>query len=466
MFKKVLIANRGEIAVRIERTCRELGIRTVALYEPDDQGSLHVRLADECVLLDRKGGFVDQELILHLARAKGVDAIHPGYGFLAEEADFIGACTAAGITFIGPPAAVVGRVRNRIAVLERAHAAGFPTTQHSQVSFGESELNALSVEAERLGYPLVIKSCRGGRGRGERLVQTPGELARAVHRAQAEAQTVYGDRSVYLEKAIRPAHQIGVQVLADRQGALVHLGAREGSLIQGNQKIIEESPAPCLTPGQRGRLWQTALDLARLFGYENVGTVEFIVDEAGEFYFSEIKPRVGMAGPLTELVARVDLIREQIRIAAGEPLAVSQSEIALQGHAMECHIRAEDPARNFMPSPGRLRRVRLPGGPEVRVDTFAYSGCDVPSQYDPLIAKLVVWDRARGLCFQKMRRALDEFKLVGTATNIPLLQRTLRDPDFIRGKYTTELLSRPFERCAAAGDTSTDRTVCDPVQGH
>jgi acetyl-CoA carboxylase, biotin carboxylase subunit len=444
MFKKILIANRGEIAARIERTCREMGIQTVALYEKADEGSLHVRLADECVLLGEKGGFVDPDLIVRLAQEKGVDAIHPGYGFWAEEADFIGKCETAGITFIGPPAEVVRPVRNKIAALEYAHRAGFPTTEHSQVTFGETEFDALRVEAERLGYPLIIKSCRGGRGRGERLVRTAGELERAVHRAQTEAYAVYADRSVYLEKAIQPAHQISVQILADGYGNLVHLGEREGSLIQGNQKIVEETPAPSLTPVQRERLWQMALDLARLFKYQNVGSVEFLVDQAGNLYFTEIKARISTASPLTELVSRVDLVREQIRIAAGEPFTLTSWDAARQGWAMECHIRAEDPSTNFMPSPGRLRRVRLPGGPEVRVDTFAYSGCDVPPQYDPLIAKLVVWGRNRALALEKMQRALDEINLFGTATNIALLQRIVRNPDFAAGNYTTQFLARLF----------------------
>ncbi len=463
MFNKILIANRGEIAVRIERTCRELGIQTVALYEAADRGSLHVRLADECVLLRRPADFMDRELIVRVAREKGAQAIHPGYGFLAEEADFIRACEGAGITFIGPPAEVVEPLRDKISALERVRAAGLPTVEHSSVSFDESEMEGLRAEAARLGFPLIVKSCRGGRGRGERLVNSPELLEQAVHRAQVEARAVYGDRSVYLEKAIHPAHQLAVQVLADGKGGLIHLGEREGSLIQGNQKIIEESPAPCLSPEQRASLQQAALDIARLFNYQNLGTVEFLVDRDGRFYFTEIKARIQMEHPLTEVISRLDLVREQIRIAAGEPLGFEQQDISLQGWGMECHIRAEDPGRDLMPSPGRLRRVRLPGGPDVRVDTFAYSGCDVPPDYDPLIAKLITWGPDRAACLEKMQRALDEFKLVGTATNIPLLQRVIHDPDVERGEYTTDFMSRPFTDRAEPPERLRDLAVIAAV---
>ncbi|HEX6383741.1 MAG TPA: biotin carboxylase N-terminal domain-containing protein [Anaerolineae bacterium] len=444
MFEKVLIANRGEIAVRIIQTCREMGIGTIALYEAPDQNSLHVRLADECVLLEAPGGFLNQQAILDIAREKGADAIHPGYGFLAERPDFVQACQAAGITFIGPPASAMTLVNNKIETLRRARAAGFATVEHTSARFGAGELAALRQAADDLGYPLVVKSCRGGRGRAERLVRAPDQLDQAVRRAQAEAHAVFGDRHLYLEKAIIPAHQVGVQVLGDQHGHLIHLGEREGSLLVSNRKVIEESPAPCLSPTLGQLLCQTAVELARLFNYQNAGTVEFLVDESGRFYFCEIKARLQVEHPLTEARARVDLVREQIRIAASESIDLQQDEIQLNGWSMLCRINAEDPRHHFLPSPGRLRRVRLPIGPEVRLDTYIYSGCDVPAAYDPLIAKLTVWDRDRALCRQRIQRALEDLVLIGTATNLPLLQRVLGEPDFVGGAYSTEFLAHPF----------------------
>jgi acetyl/propionyl-CoA carboxylase alpha subunit len=306
----------------------------------------------------------------------------------------------------------------------------------------------LLAEANRLGHPLVVKSCSGGRGPGERLVQTAERLAEAVRRAQAEAQAVYGARRVYLEKAILPAHQIGVQVLGDQHGRLIHLGEREGSLQYGNRKVIEESPAPCLSQSQRERLWQTALDLARLFNYQGLGTVEFLVDEAGRFYFTEIKARIQVEHPLTEMISRVDLVREQIRLAAGEPLGLEQRDVSLSGWAMLCRIRAEDPWRRFLPSPGRLQRVRLPAGPEIRLDTYVYGGCNIPAEYDSLIAKLTVWAPDRAMCVERMRRALEDLKVVGVPTNLPLLQQVLQAPEFAQQSYSTDFLDHSF----VAGD--------------
>jgi acetyl/propionyl-CoA carboxylase alpha subunit len=441
MFHKVLVANRGEIAVRILRTCREMGLHTVALYEPPDRGSLHVRLADEAIRLPSPGGFRDGAAIVHLAHAHGADAIHPGYGFLAEEPAFIRACAAAGLAFIGPPADVVQRLRDKPAALARAAAHGFPTLPHSACGFGPQDTQAALAAAERLGFPLVVKSCRGGRGRGERLVPAPASLPAALRWAQSEALTVYDDQSMYFEQAVIPAHQIGVQVLGDRHGRLIHLGEREGSLIAGNQKILEETPAPSLTPELRQRLCDMALALARLFECQNAVTVEFLVDSTGQVYFTEIKARLQMEHPLPEMVSRLDLVREQIRLAAGEPLSLEQSAVTLSGCAMQCRVSAEDPSQGFRPAPGILQRLRLPAGPGVRVDTFAYSGCAIPDAYDPLIAKLIVWGHDRPACAERLARALEEFSLVGTPSNLPLLQQLVDDPGFRRGCYDTETLS-------------------------
>lgn len=437
MFKKILIANRGEIAVRILRACRELGIPSVALFQLPDQDSLHVRLADESVRLNSPLGFMDRDAIVEIARERGADAVHPGYGYLAEEADFIRACTAAGLAFIGPPAQVVQTVRDKIGALERARAAGVNTVAHSPRPYGLGELEPLRAAADVIGYPVILKSCRGGRGRGERLVPAPQLLDESVRRAQTEAQAVYGDRALYLERAIPDAHQVAVQIVADRHGNLVHLGDREGSLRLGNQKILEESPAPCLTEAQRQEVVQVALQLARLFSFENAGTVEFLVDGDGRFYFTEIKARISLEHPLTEMLSRVDLVQEQLRVAAGLPLSVRQEDVSLRGWAMQCRVRAEDPSRNLMPTPGRLRRVRLPSGPEVRVDTYVYSGYDVPPEYDPLLAKLVVWGPDREACLARMQRALREYRLIGIPTNLPLLERLMAQPEIEQGRYHT-----------------------------
>ena len=438
MFKKILIANRGEIGVRIVRTCRELGISTVALYTVEDRTSLHVRLADEGVQLNSPADFMDPEIILGIAQQRGVDAIHPGYGFLAEEADFIRACDAAGIIFIGPPADLVEPLRDKIAAQKKVRAAGFPTLDHSQESFGADDYEALAAAASELGYPLIIKSCSGGRGRGERLAYGPEQLPEVVRQAQVIGKAVYGSRQVYLEKAVLPAYQVGVQIMADKHGNLVHMGEREGSILQKGQKIIEEAPATCLNGVQREQLWQTALDIARLFNYENVGTVEFIVDKHGNFYFSEIKARIQVEHPLTEMLTRLDLVREQIRIAAGEELPLAQEDVWLGGAAMMCRIRASDPWRDYLPSPGTLKRVRLPGGPEVRVDTYIYCRCEVPPAYDPLIAKLTVWGKSREMCRQRLERALQDFSVIGAPTNLALLQHIVQNPKFVEGVYSTQ----------------------------
>jgi acetyl/propionyl-CoA carboxylase alpha subunit len=458
MFKKILIANRGEIAVRIVRTCREMGILTVALYDDTDRTSLHVRLADECVPLPA-GGYMNSEGILSLAAERGVDAIHPGYGYLAEDSDFIAACTAAGFVFIGPPAETVALLGDKIGTLTLARAAGLKTPKHSPQSFGEDELEALGAAAAEIGYPVVIKSCSGGRGRGERLVTHPDRLPEAVRAARAEARAVYGNTRLYVEGAILPAHQVGVQILGDQFGDIVHLGDREGSIILSNHKLLEESPALCLSDEQRESVLSAAIDFARRVGYRNAGTVEFLIDEAGEFYFSEVKPRIQVEHTLSEARTRLDLIREQIRLAAGEALNMKQADIWLGGHAIMVRVRAEDTTRGdygqqrFMPSPGTVRHVRLPGGPEVRVDTYVYGGAEIPGTYAPLIAKVTVWAADRERCVQRLRRALEDFAVVGVTTNLPLLLRVTQAPEFVSGRYTTDFLRRPLvAEPAAEGD--------------
>jgi len=443
MFKKILIANRGEIAVRIARTCRDLGIASVALYDDTDAGSLHVRLADQCLRLSSSAGYVDQGEVIRLALAAGAEAIHPGYGFLSEKPDFIRACEAAGLMFIGPPADVVATLKDKIATLRHVAEAGFRTPRHSAASY-DDEFDLLRAEAGRIGYPVVIKSCSGGRGRGTRVVRSPDLLVDGVRQAQASSAAVFRDRRVYLEQAILPSRYVEVQLLGDRQGHLIQLGERDSSIQRNNQKLVTESPAPYLSPSQRRRLWAAALQIARLFGCYSACTVEFVVDQDEEFYFTEIKPRIQVEHPVSEMVTRVDIVREQIRIAAGETLSYTQGDVRLRGVAMQCRINAEDPWNRSLPSPGRIRLFRAPGGPNVRVDTYAYSGCDVPVRYDPLLAKVVVWGSDRDECIWRMRRALGEFTISGVQTNLPLFQRILDEQDFIRGEYTTEFCQRPL----------------------
>jgi acetyl-CoA carboxylase, biotin carboxylase subunit len=463
MFNKILIANRGEIAVRIIRTCRDMGIATVALYEADDRGSLHVRLADECVLLEAGQGYLDTAAILKIAQNTGAEAIHPGYGFLAENIEFITACQAAGIVFIGPPLEVMLAQHSKIEVLNRVKAAGLPTIEYSVDTFDASDTDAIRAEADRLGYPVVIKSTRGGRGRGAYTAQSAGQIERALRRAQTETQIVYGDARFYVEKQITPAHMIGVQVLADHQGRVVHLGEREGSLIRGNQKMMEEAPAPCLTPAQRELLWQTAVEIARLIDFRGVGTIEFMGDLDSHFFFTEIKPRIQIEHTATEMISSVDLVREQIRLAAGEALSFTQAEVHLHGHAISCRITAQDPWRHYMPSPGTLRRVRLPTGHGVRVDTYAYSGCVVPAQYDPIVAKVITWGQDRAESVRRLQRALSEIALIGVATTLPIQQLIAHHPEFLQAEYHTESLRRDLPEDALPQAHARDLAIAAAI---
>ncbi|HEU5102064.1 MAG TPA: biotin carboxylase N-terminal domain-containing protein [Roseiflexaceae bacterium] len=444
MFKKILIANRGEIAVRIERTCREMGIQSVALYHPSDIGSLHVRLADQALRLTSELGYLDQEAIIAHALEHGAEAIHPGYGFLAEQPEFARACAAAGLIFIGPRPEVIAAVRNKIATLECVGAARFHIAQHSPATFGVGDLEQLRAAAGTLGYPLVIKSCRGGRGRGTRVVRSPEHLDEAVRHAQAGAEALFGDAQVYLERAILPSRYVEVQLLGDGHGNLIHLGERDTSIQRNNQKIVTEAPAPSLEQAQREALWRDAIEIGRLFGCHSACTVEFVIDGDGRRYFTEIKARIQIEHSISEMIANVDIVREQIRIADSEQLSISQADIALSGSAMQCRINAEDPWNRFLPSPGHITGLRLPGGPFVRVDTYVSCGCEIPLHYDPIFAKLVTWGADRDACVSRMRRALEECSVAGIQTNIPLLHGVLRDPDFIRGVYTTEFSRRPL----------------------
>jgi acetyl/propionyl-CoA carboxylase alpha subunit len=457
MFKKILIANRGEIAVRIARTCREMGIATVALYEHADRHSLHVRLADQAVLLEN--GFSDAAAVLNIAQDCGADALHPGYGFLAEEPEFIHLCQAAGITFIGPPAEVVENVVDKVTAIERVRAAGHATVQTSGACLGADDYADIDAAAQELGYPVVVKACRAGRGPGERLVRDAGHLAEAVRSALAEAGAVFAHHTLYVEKAILPVHQVSIQILADQHGHVIHLGDREGSLQFGNRKLVEEAPAPCLSPAQRAEVCTSAVAIARLFGYQGAGTVEFLVDARGRAYFSEIKARIQIEHPITESVMRVDLVRKQILIAAGQALNLTQDDVQARGCAVLCRVNAEDPLNHLLPSPGRLNAVRLPAGAGVRVDTHVAAGSDLPGAYAPLIAKVMAWGSDREQALKRLQGALAEMIVEGVPTNIPFIQRILGSAAVVAGQYDSETVHHHLGRVEVSADAYRDLAI-------
>ncbi|MCA9981203.1 MAG: ATP-grasp domain-containing protein, partial [Anaerolineales bacterium] len=398
-----------------------------------------------------------------LALDIGAEAIHPGYGFLAEDWTFIEACEAAGLTFIGPRAETVAILRQKVQALNKVAEAGFPTTMHSPRSYEADEFEALRGAAGELGYPLVIKSCRGGRGRGQRLVWQGEQLEKAFNQAKAEANAVYGASPLYLEQAIMPAHQIGVQVLGDKHGRVVHFGEREGSLLSSNRKLLEESPSPSLTAAQREAICNTAVEIASLFNYSGLGTVEFLLDDEGHFCFTEMKARLQVESPLTEMRGQIDLVREQIRIAAGEPLGYTQNEVRLTGWAMSCRLLAEDPWNHFMPSPGYLSQVRLPCGTGVRMDTYINGKGTVPPHYDSLFAKVTTWGETREMCLGRMRTALEDTKLIGTPTNLSVLRRMMHAESVLAGTYDTDFLAHPFAEQVSDPDYYRDLAAVTAV---
>jgi acetyl-CoA carboxylase, biotin carboxylase subunit len=444
MFKRILIANRGAIAVRIIRACRDLGIETVAVFEEPDRGAMHVRMADRSRFLTSSLGYMDPQLLIEEALATGADAIHPGCGFLAERPDFVRACEEAGLAFIGPSSEVMATLRCKNEALARARAAGIPTPEHAARSFGPGDWDALQAAANQLGYPLVTKPCAGGRGPGTRTVWTEAGLEETVCGAQAQARAVYGSAAVYLEAAIMPARKIAVQILRDSTGRTVHLGERDGSLQVGTQVLIEESPAPCMSPVVREAVWQMALKLATLFNYTGAGTIEFLLDRGGHVYFTEIKSSLQAEHPVTELVSGIDIVHQQIAIAAGQPLALGQEDVRLKGWAMQCRIDADDVLHGAPPGPWHLRTVRLPGGPQVRVDTCLHNGCELATRYDSNLATVSVWGEDRDECISRMRRALKEFALTGLSTNLSVHRRILENARFAIGDYTCDFLSDPL----------------------
>ena len=451
MFQKILIANRGEIAVRIIRTCQEMQIKTVAIYSEVDSESLHVQLADEAVKCVSKAGYLDMEWIIQTALNTGAQAIHPGYGFLAENPLFADSIQEAGLVFIGPEAHTMALMGDKAKARETMVSYGFPVVPGG-TGIVRSEEETLQM-ARALGYPVLIKAVAGGGGRGMRLALEEDQLLPSLESASSEANSCFGNPDVYLEKYLVGCRHVEIQILADNYGQVVTLGERDCSIQRRHQKLIEESPSPALTPELRARMSVVARDAVRAVDYRGAGTFEFLLDIDLNFYFMEMNTRIQVEHTITELVCGLDLIKEQIRIAAGEPLGYDQSDIRISGWAMECRINAEDPV-TFMPSPGKIEYYRPPGGFGVRVDSAAYSGYIVSPYYDSLISKLLVYGQTRADVLARMQRALAEFGIRGVKTTIPFHQRILADPDFQRGEFTTDFIQQKLDAEAQSNQES------------
>jgi len=443
VFSKVLIANRGEIALRIIRACKELGIATVAIYSEADVDSLHVQLADEAVCIGRpqsSESYLKIDRIISAAEITDVDAIHPGYGFLAENAHFAEVCASCNIKFIGPSAAAIRTMGDKNAAREQARKAGVPICPGSD-GIIDSEKTALRT-AKKIGYPVMLKAVAGGGGRGMRPAHNDGSLIQAFHAARTEAEKAFGNGDVYIEKLIEHPHHIEFQVIGDSHGRLVHLGERDCSIQRRNQKIVEECPSQLLDADLRKRMGQCSVDLAGSVGYENAGTVEYLVDKTGNFYFMEMNTRIQVEHPVTEEAYGCDLVREQIRIAAGEHLSRHVAEATPRSHAIECRINAEDPDNNFQPSPGTIDLYYAPGGRGVRIDSHIYSKYAIPPYYDSLIAKLICVGSTRYSTVRRMARALSEYLITGIKTTIPFHVKIMQDAAFLRGEFDTGFVER------------------------
>ncbi|MGQ9512056.1 acetyl-CoA carboxylase biotin carboxylase subunit [Thermodesulfitimonas sp.] len=443
MFNKILIANRGEIALRIIRACKELGIKTVIVYSEADRESLPVRLADEAFCIGpppATKSYLNIANIVSVAEVVGAEAIHPGYGFLAENASFAEICLNYGITFIGPPVVALEKMGAKAVARKTVAEAGVPVVPGSEGVIRDPA-DALAL-AREIGYPVLIKASAGGGGRGMRVVHNQAELERALKSAQAEAEAAFGNQEVYLEKYVEEPRHIEFQVLGDQQGNIVYLGERDCSIQRRNQKLLEEAPSVALTPALRKKMGEAAVRAARAVGYYSAGTVEFLLDKHNNFYFIEMNTRIQVEHPVTEMVTGRDLVKEQIRIAAGEPLGYRQADIRIEGWAIECRINAEDPVRNFAPCPGRVATYLPPGGPGIRVDSAVYSGYVIPPYYDSLIAKLIAWGRDREEAIARMERALEEFIIEGVPTTIPFHRRVLQNAFFRRGEVYTNFVQR------------------------
>ncbi len=440
-FRKVLVANRGEIAVRVLRACAELGLRTVAVYSEADRHALHVRYADEAYCIGpppARESYLAIEKIIQVARASHAEAIHPGYGFLSENEQFAQACLDNDIVFIGPRPESIAAMGDKIAARRMVRRAGVPVAPGSDGPVPTVD-EALAI-AERIGYPVLLKAAAGGGGKGMRTVRSADELPIAFRLAASEAMAAFGDDRLYLEKLLEGVRHVEIQVLADRYGNIVHLGERECSIQRRRQKLIEEAPSTVVDPDLRRRMGEVAIQVAQVVNYENAGTVEFLLDRDKNFYFLEMNTRLQVEHAITEAVTGVDLVVEQMRVASGRRLRLRQRDISLKGHAIECRICAEDPHNDFLPSVGRINNVYEPSGPGVRVDSGVYDGFEVSLYYDPLVAKLIVWGETRAQAILRMRRALSEFKLLGIRTNIPFHLRLMDSPTFIAGRFDNAFL--------------------------
>jgi acetyl-CoA carboxylase biotin carboxylase subunit len=447
MFKKILIANRGEIAVRVLRACREMGIQSVAVYSDVDRAALHVRKADEAYHLGPAPAvesYLNIEKIMAAARKSGADAIHPGYGFLSENPRFAHACAEAGIKFIGPTAAAMEMMGSKTRARQHMERAGVPFVPGT--SRGVESVEEAARVAEKIGYPIMLKAAAGGGGKGMRLVHTREELRSALESARSEAQRAFGDNEVYIEKAIVNPRHIEMQVLADEHGNTVYLGERECSIQRRHQKVLEESPSPLVDPEMRRHMGEVAVRVAQAASYTNAGTIEFLADQQKNFYFLEMNTRLQVEHPVTELTTGLDLVHLQIRIAAGEKLPFKQEDIQLRGHAIECRIYAEDPDNNYFPSPGKITLLLLPSGPGIRRDSGMYEGWTVPIDYDPLLAKLIGYGTDRAQATARLVRALHEYFVGGIKTNLSLFRRILSDAEFQAGRLDTGYLDRLLAR--------------------
>jgi acetyl-CoA carboxylase biotin carboxylase subunit len=443
MFKKVLIANRGEIALRVIRACKELGLATVAVYSEADRESLHVRFADDDVCIGRPPGresYLNIPRIIAAAEITGADAIHPGYGFLAENAEFADIVKASNITFIGPTPDQIRQMGDKAEARKIAQRVKIPTVPGSPGPVA-SVAEALEF-AEKIGFPVIIKAAAGGGGKGMRVANEPDQFAQSFNLARQEALAAFGSDQVYIEKYLARPRHVEIQIMGDQHGRIMHLCERDCSIQRRHQKLIEEAPSPALDQDLRLKMGQAAVTAAEEIGYVGAGTVEFLLDEDGSFYFMEMNTRIQVEHPVTEMCTNFDLVKEQIRVAAGEPLKLKMEGSRLRGHAIECRVNAEDPFRNFQPAPGHITAYHPPGGPGVRVDTHIYDGYTVPPYYDSLLAKVIVHGNSRDEALARMRQALDSFIIEGVTTTIPFLGRVMRHPDFIAGKVDTKFLER------------------------
>ena len=446
MFQKILIANRGEIAVRIIRACREMGIQTVAVYSEADRDALHAQLADEAICIGPAApqeSYLNMERILSATIATKAEAIHPGFGFLSENSKFVEMCEKCNVAFIGPSAQIIHKMGNKSEARKTMMEAGVPVVPGTKdpVFTVEEALEA----AKEIGFPIMIKASSGGGGKGMRISESQEDFAENFNTAQRESVNAFGDDTMYLERYVREPRHIEVQILGDKFGNVVQLGERDCSIQRRHQKMIEESPSCAITQETREKMGETARKAAKAVGYESAGTIEFLLDKSGEFFFMEMNTRIQVEHPVTEFVSGVDLVKEQIRVAAGLPLSVNQEDIVMRGHAIECRINAEDPGRNFMPCPGTIENIHVPGGNGVRIDTAVYNGYKIPPNYDSMIMKVIVYDKDRASAIAKMRSTLGEVVIEGVQTNLDFQYDILNQKDFVEGNVTTHFIPQHYD---------------------